>query len=157
MSEKPPAAAPRSKADRRRQPLRALWIGSLRPRRMGPRRASDRSVAGVDWHHPQWLAVAIVILLLSVTDAFLTLAVIDLGAEEANPFMAPLVIGSGRSFALWKFGMTALGVVMLTQLARLRAFGRVPVSLLLYTALLAYVALVSYELWLLDHLTYGYL
>ena len=37
--------------------------------------------------------------------------------------MAPLVGGSALTFALVKVGLTAGGVLLLTQLARLRAFG----------------------------------
>jgi Domain of unknown function (DUF5658) len=120
---------------------------------LGPRREGDRSLTAVDWHHPQWLAVSILILLLSCADAFLTLTVINLGAEEVNPFMRPLVTGSGRSFALTKLLLTAMGVVILTLLARLRAFGRLPIGAILYAVLTLYVVLVGYEIWLLEHLS----
>ena len=143
----------RKQVDRRRNNLRALWVGSLRPRRMQPRRESDRSIASVDWHHPQWLAVGLLILLLSCADAFLTLTLIGLGATEANPVMVPLVGGEGRSFALWKWGLTALGVVVLIVLARMRAFGWLPIGMLLYAVLAIYIGLVAYELWLLEHLS----
>jgi hypothetical protein len=120
---------------------------------LGPRREGDRSLTAVDWHHPQWLAVSILILLLSCADAFLTLTVINLGAEEVNPVMRPLVTGSGRSFALTKLLLTAMGVVILTLLARLRAFGRLPIGAILYAVLTLYVVLVGYEIWLLEHLS----
>ena len=136
--------------DRRRQPLRALVYGSFQPRRRGPRRDGERRVSGVDWHDPQWLAVAMLIVLCSCLDAALTLTLIDHGAYEVNPVMAPLVGGSALAFALVKIGLTAGGVVLLTLLARMRAFGRVPVSLLLYAVLLGYGALLAYELHLLD-------
>jgi hypothetical protein len=55
-------------------------------------------------------------------------------------------------FALVKVGLTALGVVLLTQLARLRAFGSVPVGAFLYTVLALYAALVLYEIRLLNWL-----
>jgi hypothetical protein len=48
--------------------------------------------------------------------------------------------------------MTSAGVVVLTLLVRLRAFGRLPVSVLLYTILFGYGALIFYELWLLERL-----
>ena len=47
--------------------------------------------------------------------------------------MAPLVGGSALSFALVKVGLTAGGVVLLTQIARIRAFGRIPVGVFLYS------------------------
>ena len=132
--------------------LRALLLGSFNPRRRVPRRADEHAVSAVDWHHPQWLAIAMLILLFSCTDALLTLMLIERGASEANPLMAPLVGGSGVAFALVKIGLTAGGVVLLTQLARMRAFGRIPVGVLLYTVLAIYGALIAYEFGLLNAL-----
>jgi Domain of unknown function (DUF5658) len=104
----------------------------------------------VDWHHPQWLAVAILTLLLCTADALMTLTLIEHGAVEANPFMQPLVGGSPLTFALVKMGLTSGGIVMLILLARVRILGgKVPISLLLYTVLFGYAALVGYEYWLL--------
>lgn len=127
-------------------------MGSLRPRRQRARRSHEHGVASVDWHDPQWLAVALVILLLSCADAILTLTLIMLGANEANPFMDPLVNGAGRSFVLWKLGLTTVGVTVLVLLARARAFGWLPVGWLLYVIATIYIALVGYELWLLPQL-----
>jgi hypothetical protein len=136
--------------DRRKQPIRALFYGSFNPRRRGPRREGERLVAGVDWHDPQWLAVAMLVVLFSCVDAFLTLTLIDHGAYEVNPVMALVVGGSALTFALVKIGLTAGGVVILTLLARMKAFGRVPVSLLLYSVLFGYGALLVYEFRLLQ-------
>jgi hypothetical protein len=136
--------------DRRRQTLHALAYGSFNPRRRGSRRAGEHTVSGMDWHHPQWLAVALLIVLFSCADAFLTLTLIEHGAYEINPLMAPLVGGSALAFTVVKMGLTAGGVVLLTLLARMRAFGRVPVGLLLYTVLAAYGVLVVYEVRLLE-------
>jgi hypothetical protein len=104
-----------------------------------------------DWFHPQWLAVALTVLLLSTADAFLTLTLISHGAIEVNPFMDPLVRGSVHGFAFWKIGLTAFGVVVLTVLARLRVWGRT-VGSLLYLTLVMYVGLVVYELFLLRNI-----
>ena len=66
---------------------------------------------------------------------------------EANPLMAPLV---GRFRAalspLVKVALTAGGVLLLTQLARIRAFGSIPVGVFLYLVLAIYGALIIYEL-----------
>ncbi len=142
----------RAGPDRRRSTLRALLYGSFKRRRREIRRAGDRRIASIDWHHPQWLAVAMLILLLCTTDALLTLTLLNLGAQEINPFMKPLVTGSGPAFAIWKMGLTSAGVVMLTILARLRAFGFLPIGVLLYAVLGLYALLVAYELWLLERL-----
>ena len=139
-------------ADRRKRVLWSLVYGSFHPRRRGPRRAGDTSLTAVDWHHPQWLAIGTLIVACSGADAFLTLVLIGQGAYEMNPFMAPLVGGSAVTFALVKVGLTAVGVLLLTQLARLRTFGRIPVGVILYSVLAIYGTLIFYEFRLLNHL-----
>ena len=147
-----PGAQERRATDRRRHVLHALLHGSFNPRRRAPRRADERAVSAVDWHHPQWLAIAMLIVVFSSADALLTLMLVERGAYEANPMMAPLVGGSAVAFTLVKIGLTAGGVVLLTQLARMRAFGRIPVGVLLYTVLGIYGALIAYEFGLLNAL-----
>lgn len=132
--------------------VRSLLHGSFKPRRRAPRRGDEHTVTAVDWHHPQWLAISTLILVCCCADAFLTLALLEQGAHEVNPFMAPLVGGSSLTFALVKIGFTATGVVLLAHLARIRAFGRIPVGVLLYGVLALYGALIIYELKLLDAL-----
>jgi ABC-type amino acid transport system permease subunit len=144
-------------ADRRSRTLRALMYGSFTPRRRGSRRDGEQSLAAVDWHHPQWLAVAMLTLLMCVADALLTLTLLQRGAYEANPFMEPLVNGSPLAFATIKFGLTAGGLVVLILLARVRLFRNVPVALVLYSVLVAYAVLIGYELWLLQALPDGVL
>jgi hypothetical protein len=154
-----PLAVPperRRDEERRSQTLRSLASGSFKRRRHGPRRVGDASIAVTDWYAPQWLAAALLILILCVTDALITLALLAHGAREANPLMDTIVHGDGRSFVAFKFGLTSSGVVLLILLARVKAFGRLPVSVLLYGVLVAYLWLVSYELSLLRHLAPEY-
>ena len=146
-----PAFERRTKSERRRSVLRALWHGNFARRRIAPRRHAERTVVVTDWFHPQWLAVSIIILLFCAADAFFTLRLIAHGAEEINPIMDPLVRGSGHGFAYWKFGLTSLGVVLLTLLARLRIFGR-GVGVILYVVLAGYAVLIGYELVLLRNI-----
>ena len=141
----------RARFERRRSVFRALWRGNFERRRIGPRRRAERHAVVTDWFHSQWLAVALLILLLCGADALLTLTLINHGAVEINPFMAPLVRDAGYSFAFWKFGLTSLGVVVLTLLARLTLFGR-GVGVILYAFLGMYVLLVAYELFLLRNI-----
>jgi Domain of unknown function (DUF5658) len=149
-SAAPEAAADRRHSDRRQRTLRALLQGNFRPRRLGPRRTGERGFTVVDWHHPQWLAIGVLIVLFSCSDALLTLMLVEQGAYEVNPLMRPLVGGSSLTFAVVKICCTAAGVVLLTQLARLRAFGGMPVGALLYGILLVYGALIVYEFHLLN-------
>jgi Domain of unknown function (DUF5658) len=140
----------RNAPDRRKRSLYSLFYGSFNPRRRSPRRTDARSLRDLDWHHPQWLAVAVLIVALSCVDAALTLSLMSHGAYEVNPIMAPIVGGSPLVFTSIKVGLTAGGVVLLTLAARMRAFGRVPVSFLLYAVLIGYGTLVVYELELLE-------
>jgi hypothetical protein len=141
----------RTRIERRRSVLHALWHGNFSRRRLAPRRSAERHVVVTDWFHPQWLALSIGILLLCFLDAILTLTLVSHGASEVNPVMEPLVKGSVRSFGYWKIGLTAMGVIMVTLLARLRFWGRA-VGTVLYVVLFGYLALVGYELFLLRNI-----
>jgi hypothetical protein len=129
--------------------VHALVYGSFNPRRRKERRAGETPLTGLDWHPPQWLAVAILIVVLSCIDAFLTLRLLEQGAYEMNPVMDVLLGGSELAFTVVKIGLTAGGVVLLTLVARMRVFRGIPVSWILYLVLGGYGALVAYELWLL--------
>ena len=109
----------------------------LRPPAACPTPKHRASCRRTDWFHAQWLAVGIGILLLCAADALLTLTLISHGAVEINPLMDPLVRGSGHSFGYWKIGLTAMGVLVLTLLARVRFWGRA-VGTILYVVLGAY-------------------
>ena len=141
----------RLRVERRRSVIGALWRGNFARRRIEPRRHGERHPVVTDWFHPQWLAVGILILLLCSADALLTLTLISRGAVEINPVMDPLVRGSGHSFALWKFVLTSMGVVILTLLAQLKLFGRA-VGTILYAVLAMYAVLVGYEIFLLRNI-----
>src|SRR2546430_16207863 len=86
------------RTQRRRHVLHALLHGSFRPRRRGPRRADESAVSAVDWHHPQWLPIAMLIVVFSCTDALLALVALERGAYQANPMMAPVGGGSAGAF-----------------------------------------------------------
>ncbi|MGH8326666.1 MAG: DUF5658 family protein [Steroidobacteraceae bacterium] len=138
--------------DRRTRVARALVYGSIKPRRLGPRRAGEHALAAIDWYHPWWLVIATLILALCATDAILTVVLISRGAYELNPLLAPLISGSGVLFVAVKVGLTGVSVVLLTVLSRVKAFGRLPVALLLYAVLAGYAVLIAYELRLLGQL-----
>ena len=146
-------------ADRRSSPERrnvgfwSVMYGGFRPRRRGIRRHTDHALPVVDWHESHLLAVAMSILILSCADGFLTLNLLFLGAEEANPFMAHLVYRDIAAFAAAKMVLTGGGVVLLVALSRLRLFGRIKVVQALYATLFIYVVLVLYELSMFTALT----
>jgi uncharacterized protein DUF5658 len=136
--------------DRRRRLWWSVVYGNVNPRRRGPPRRLDQSrYHSVDWHSPHLLAVAISILLLSVVDAFMTLILLQGGADEVNPIMALVVYRSVAVFAALKMALTSLGVVFMVFLARYRFMRRLPVGWVLYGVLIAYTSLIGYEIHML--------
>ena len=135
--------------DRRKLSWRTFLQGSINPRRRANRRGND-SECLLDWHEPHLFFLAIMILLLSVTDAFLTLRLISVGATEANPVMAYLLEMTPRAFAAVKMGLTGAGIVVLVALARARVFRVIRISNIIHWCMLGYVALIAYEAWLMS-------
>jgi hypothetical protein len=140
----------RNCAERRSRTLRSVLAGGWQARRRNPRRAEPVQLGSVDWHAPQWLAAALVVLLLSLADTFLTLVLVHHGAIEVNPLMAPLVLGSGQGFAFLKLALTASAVTVLVALTRVPAFGRLLAGPILVGTAMLYALLIAYELWLVD-------
>ena len=134
--------------DRRRFTLRTIIQGSLTPRRRAGRR-DDEHEGLIDWHEPDLLFLALTIVLLSVTDAFFTLTLLTNGAVEANPILAYVLDYFPGYFAVLKVALTGGGVLVLVALARSRVFKIVRVRTVLQCFLVAYIALVGYELWML--------
>ena len=142
----------RRAGERREQILRAVLQGHWWQRRREPRRGAATQLGSIDWHEPQWLAAALLIMLLSVADAALTLTLLNRGSVELNPLMRMVVLGSDRSFVYLKLGITAITVTMLVLLIRVRTFGRQLAGPVLLLTALGYGLLVSYEFWLLDRI-----
>lgn len=144
----PVALDRRRSTDRRRLTLRTFIQGGLTPRRRGGRRAHEQD-ALIDWHEPHLLFLALTILLLSVADAFFTLTLMTVGANEANPVLAFVLEEHPKLFAALKMGLTGGGILVLVAVARARVFRLVRVGTVMHWLLLAYVALIGYEWWLL--------
>jgi hypothetical protein len=136
----------RERIDRRRRVWWSVCYGSFNPRRRAvPRRLDDLSYHSLDWHSSHLLAVAIGILLLSVLDAFLTLVLLQGGADEMNPFMALFVDRDVAVFTALKMGLTGAGIVFMVSLARYRFMRLLQVRWVLYAVLVGYASLIGYE------------
>jgi hypothetical protein len=141
----------RNRPDRRRRVWWSLVYGSLHPRRRRPaRRLGDARFHAPDWHGAHLWAVSIGILILSVSDAFLTVTLISGGAIEVNPFMAMFVGRSIAVFAGAKMAITGISVMLLVFLARYRFLRVLPVEVILYCILVAYGLLIFHELRMLE-------
>lgn len=136
----------RADIDRREFGWRTVFFGFLRSRRRQLRRIADADIVFMDWHHPWLFFLAVGTMLLSCTDAFLTLLLIDRGMIEANPFMASL-LGQGTAlFAATKLAMTGFGILTLVFLAKSRFLDRFRTGLFLTTFFTGYACLVCYEI-----------
>ncbi len=140
MSEK------RTAEDRRRFDWRTVLYGFLRSRRRQLRRNADADIIFIDWHHPWLFFLAVGTMLLSCTDAFLTVVLLDLGMVEANPVMASL-LGQGTAlFAATKMAFTGFGILTLVFLSKSRFLDRFRTGLILTIFFMAYACLVCYEI-----------
>ncbi len=135
-------------AERRSRSLRTFVYGNFRPRRRNSRRETDQHQFLFDWHEPRVLFLALGVLLLSCTDALFTLNLINIGASEANVFMASMLAGGVDLFVTSKIWITSLSVVVLVVAARRRFLGPINVEHLLQFFFALYVLLIGYELYL---------
>jgi hypothetical protein len=141
-----------NKVDRRRVTLRSLLQGGFTPRRRAGRRATDREQP-IDWHDPYLLLLAVVMLALSVADAFMTVTLLGGGAREANPLLAFALSQHPYLFSVVKMTLTGGSVIVLVAVARSRLFRLVAGRTVFQALVLAYLALVLYEAWLVRAMT----
>jgi len=111
LQPNPPPPRPRGR-DRRRTTWRTL-VGAFRDRRKGGRRGADPP-AYPDYFSPILFAAIVLLLCLSLVDAFATLYWVDQGwATEANPVMAAVLPWGDRAFVGYKLVLTTAGVAFL--------------------------------------------
>jgi hypothetical protein len=154
LSELEPAyitANNRVDPDRRAFSWRTVTYGFVRSRRRDGRRYAESEPMFVDWHHPWLFFLATGIMVMSATDAFLTLQLLDRGAIEINPVMA-LMIGHGTlTFAVSKMLLTGFCVLALVYLSRSRFLNRIRTGMILTIFFSFYAALICYEFVFLIH------
>ncbi len=140
----------RSGADRRRRHVRAFFYQFVCQRRHGDRRASCASHhACADVHHPLLLLLTLSVLLLCIVDSYNTLALLDQGGVELNPFMRQLIEQDVVLFFGVKYVMTAAGLVVLVVFNRVRLLNTLSGNHLIGFVLLGYGVLIGYQYWLL--------
>lgn len=135
--------------DRRRQSFSSVLYGCLHPRRRDNRRAEDDQWCLVDIYDPGLVMVSLAIVLMSCLDAFFTLQLLAMGANEVNYFMKTLIESDISTFLTTKLLFTCSGVVFLTAMARYRLAGRLRVRRILEVLCGIYACLIIWELFLL--------
>lgn len=99
------------------------------------------------------LIVALVTLLTSLLDGFLSLQLVQRGAQEINPLLANFLEESPLHFILGKYFLTCLGVLFLVLYNERRLFGnRIRVRHLLLAAQVLFAGIIIYEAALLGGL-----
>ena len=94
--------------------------------------------------------LSVVMLLLSVADAFMTVRLLGDGAIETNPVLALVLNEHPALFAAVKMALTGFSVIVLVAVARVRLLGLISARWVFQGLVLAYLALVLYERWLLS-------
>lgn len=123
----------------------------FRHRRRGHRRSHDANHHHyVDWHEPWLLALAMGIAFLCVTDAYLTLLILERGGEEVNPVMRWLLEHDSQAFLLVKLALTAGCVAFVIAHKRFRLWRRISGYQILWSVFFVYVGLISYQIGLLS-------
>lgn len=145
----------RRAAERRASGMRSLAYGGVRPRRRAGRRDGDAQQVFLDWHEPRVLYLALAVLLMSCTDALLTLNILEAGGRELNGLMNWLIRQDTGFFVATKIAITGLGVILLVLAVQRHFLGRLPVIHLLRAFCFGYAALLAWELYLLAMLFPG--
>ncbi len=141
----------RRKQNRRSNPTSPLTASSLFGKRKNIRRQEDSlSQPYVDLYSFSSVLSILVILILSVTDAFFTLKLISLGGRELNPFMDFFLQLGPFPFLIVKYLLTGTCLIIFLVHKNRVIFGRLKVKSLLVFSLLLYFTLILYELALLS-------
>ncbi|MBW2059530.1 MAG: hypothetical protein JRJ26_18725 [Deltaproteobacteria bacterium] len=101
-------------ADRRQEQTSPLSRYLFKGRRRFIRRKADRRIHPyVDRYGPLLFLSILLIVVLSVLDAYFTIFHVDKGAREVNPLMSYLIGRGSLYFFAFKYTLTALGLFLL--------------------------------------------
>ena len=137
------------------QDRRAYSMGTLMqcfsaPRRMTGRRTTDRRYPMLDRFDSGVVALAILLMCLSIADSMFTLTLISRGGTEVNPFMNALLQHSVWAFTAVKMLLTAVPATILVATGNLLLFNRWRARSILAALVGLYLGLITYELVLLS-------
>jgi hypothetical protein len=100
-------------------------------------------------HGPRLVAAILVLVMLSVLDAFLTIELIHRGAKEVNPVMAYYLSLGPLVFFSVKYFLTAASILLVLIYKNVRLFGtRFQVKMLLPILIIPLALTVQWELFL---------
>lgn len=145
--EESPLNERRSGKDRRAAPTSPFTLKSLFGYRISSRRKEDRTkYYFFDRYSPFFVVLLLVTLLLSICDAFLTMRLIGLDAQELNPVMKFFLDLGPSPFLLVKWILTVFGLLTLLVLKNFYLWGsKIKTEAILITVPFLYLTLVIYE------------
>ena len=136
--------------DRRANHRRAMCYSLFMRRRSGLRRDNEKGRHYyIDLHEPWLFYLAMAMCLLSVSDAFLTLNLLEKGSEELNPLLDYFLHLDVRLFFAVKFSITTFCILFLVMHKNFVLFNRVSGLQVMVVSIVAYSVLVCYEIALL--------
>ena len=139
--------------NRRTLSFKSVWHSMFTGRRrVIQRQATNKSGYIIDTHESWLWLLTLGVFLMSISDACLTLVLLQYGAVEVNPFMAILLDG-GVSFFFWvKFTTTVVPLMVLVVFKNfifLKYFNGYHLIALIFSL---YTCLIIYEFTLLDNI-----
>ncbi|MEN8108065.1 MAG: DUF5658 family protein [Pseudomonadota bacterium] len=138
--------------DRRRFSMETLLASLFRYRRRDGRRDGDNINSYTDWYGPWPLVATLSIILLCFVDAFLTLILLNHGAEELNVMMDILIRKDYHLFTIIKMSVTGLALIVLVMHFNFRIYKILSVRYLMYALVPMYMLLVAHELNMLSQI-----
>ena len=124
---------------------KSISIYTLRGRRRKARRAEEAENYYVDRYELRYLFLIIAILVMCFLDAFLTVILLQLGAEELNPFMLIFIEKDVVLSLIIKYVIIAVSLICILIHKNFRVFRNLRVHSLIYFVLTLYVTLVLFE------------
>lgn len=136
----------RNQLDRRMTSLSLIKRIFHRGGRKQHRRGTDqKNFMYFDRHEPHLFLVSIIVIVCSLTDAFLTLKILAAGGIELNYFAGILIDLGLYGFIFSKYLITAAGMVILVLHKHYRVFFGLQVRHLMYGIVFIYMILIFYE------------
>ncbi|MDH5764887.1 MAG: DUF5658 family protein [Gammaproteobacteria bacterium] len=139
----------RSSTDRRQSTSNSSYYWFF-GRRKTIRREQDKHNQLVDIPATNHVLMAISIMILSVTDAFLTLNILATGGIEVNPLLDVVVQKDIQLFTYTKLALTGLCIIFLTRYIHFRLFNLFSVARFMQLTLTGYTMLISYQVVILS-------
>jgi hypothetical protein len=133
--------------DPRRRVSAQTFLGALfKQRRREIRRDDDRIGSYIDWYGPWPFLASLLIIVLSFTDAFLTMILLNNGAIEMNVLMDWLIKKDVQTFAVVKIAVTGLAIIILVMHFNFQVYRIIAVRYVMYALVPVYMLLILHEI-----------